>query len=128
MILTGGVEGYPTVRKRPDFFRDLFRDRLIPHFSTGAKRTTLSTARGKMKKYWHVLNIGIQNNLTYRFNFLARAVFGLIPLVAMLYVWQKIYSGKVTGTTVGAYTLPQMISYSHLTTGVETLTAVNKDA
>ena len=47
-----------------------------------------------MKKYWHVINIGIQNNLTYRFNFLARAVFGLIPLIAMLYVWQKIYCGQ----------------------------------
>jgi hypothetical protein len=28
-----------------------------------------------MLKYWHVINIGIQNNLTYRFNFLARALF-----------------------------------------------------
>src|SRR5512139_1451973 len=80
-----------------------------------------------MKKYWHVLNVGIQNNLTYRFNFLARAVFGLIPLVAMLYVWQKIYSGKGAGTTVGAYSLAQMISYYLLTTVVDALTAVNED-
>ena len=50
-----------------------------------------------MKKYWHVINIGIQNNLTYRFNFLARAVFGLIPLIAILYVWRTIYSGKTAG-------------------------------
>ena len=47
-----------------------------------------------MKKYLHVLNIGIQNNLTYRFNFLARTLFGLIPLIAILYVWKTIYSGK----------------------------------
>ncbi len=60
-----------------------------------------------MKKYWHVLNVGIQNNLTYRFNFLARAVFGLIPLIAILYVWQKIYSGNAAGTTVGTYSLAQ---------------------
>ena len=58
-----------------------------------------------MKKYWHVLNIGIQNNLTYRVNFLARAAFGLIPLIAILYVWQKIYSGKPAGASVGSYTL-----------------------
>ena len=80
-----------------------------------------------MKKYWHVINIGIQNNLTYRFNFLARAVFGLIPLIAMLYVWRKIYSDKVAGTTIGAYTLAQMISYYLLTTVVDALTAVNED-
>lgn len=80
-----------------------------------------------MRKYWHVINIGIQNNLTYRFNFLARAVFGLIPLIAMLYVWQKIYSDKAAGTTVGTYSLAQMISYYLLTTVVDALTAVNED-
>jgi len=80
-----------------------------------------------MKKYWHVINVGIQNNLTYRFNFLARAVFGLIPLIAMLYVWQKIYSGKAAGATVGPYSLGEMISYYLLTTVVDALTAVNED-
>jgi ABC-2 type transport system permease protein len=80
-----------------------------------------------MKKYWHVINIGIQNNLTYRFNFLARAVFGLIPLVALLYVWQKIYSGKTDGAMVGTYSLAQMVSYYLLTTVVDALTAVNED-
>jgi ABC-2 type transport system permease protein len=80
-----------------------------------------------MKKYWHVINIGIQNNLTYRFNFLARALFGLIPLIAMLYVWRTIYSDKVPGTLVGTYSLAQMISYYLLTTVVDALTAVNED-
>ncbi len=80
-----------------------------------------------MKKYRHVISIGIQNNLTYRLNFLARAVFGLIPLIAMLYVWQKIYAGKGTGATVGAYSLAEMISYYLLITVVDALTAVNED-
>ena len=80
-----------------------------------------------MKKYWHVLNVGIQSNLTYRFNFLARAVFGLIPLIAILYVWQKIYSGNGAGSTIGTYSLAQMISYYLLTTVVDALTAVNED-
>ena len=64
-----------------------------------------------MKKYWHVINVGIQNNLTYRFNFLARAVFGLIPLIAVLYVWRTIYADKKPDATVGTYTLAEMISY-----------------
>lgn len=80
-----------------------------------------------MKKYWHVLVIGLQNNLTYRFNFLARALFGLIPLVALLYVWRTIYAGKESGATVGSYTLAQMVSYYLLTTVVDALTAVNED-
>jgi ABC-2 type transport system permease protein len=81
----------------------------------------------RMKKYWHVVNIGIQNNLAYRFNFLARALFGLIPLVAILSVWRTIYAGKATGQTVGSYTLAEMISYYLLVTIVDALTAVNED-
>jgi ABC-2 type transport system permease protein len=80
-----------------------------------------------MKKYWHVINIGIQNNLTYRFNFLARALFGLIPLIAILYVWRTIYAGKGADGLVGTYTLSQMISYYLMTTVVDALTAVNED-
>ena len=51
-----------------------------------------------MKKYMHVLNIGIQNNLTYRFNFLARTLFGFIPLIAVLFVWRTIYTGNGEGS------------------------------
>ncbi len=80
-----------------------------------------------MKKYWHVINIGIQNNLTYRFNFLARTLFGLIPLIAVLYVWRTIYAGKPPDASVGTYTLAQMISYYLLVTVVDALTAVNED-
>jgi ABC-2 type transport system permease protein len=80
-----------------------------------------------MKKYWHVINIGIQNNLTYRFNFLARTVFGFIPLLAMLYIWRTIYLGKPAGSTIGSYSLAEMISYYLLTAVVDALTAVNED-
>lgn len=80
-----------------------------------------------MKKYWHALGIGIQNNLTYRFNFLARTLFGLIPLVALLYMWRTIYEGKDPGGKVGTYTLAEMVSYYLLITVVDALTAVNED-
>lgn len=80
-----------------------------------------------MQKYRHVLNIGIQNNLTYRFNFLARTLFGFIPLIAMLYVWHAIYAGKGADASVGAYSFAQMVSYYLLVTIVDALTAVNED-
>ncbi len=53
-----------------------------------ARRYVAATAspRTGMKKYWHVINVGIQNNLTYRFNYLARTLFGLIPLTAVLFL------------------------------------------
>jgi ABC-2 type transport system permease protein len=87
----------------------------------------MPAAAPDMKKYWHVLNIGIQNNLAYRFNFLARALFGLIPLMAILYVWRTIYAAKGAGATVSAYSLAEMISYYLLVTVVDALTAVNED-
>jgi ABC-2 type transport system permease protein len=80
-----------------------------------------------VKKYSHVINIGIQNNLTYRFNFLARTLFGLIPLIALLYLWRTIYRGQGAGALVGTYTFAEMVSYYLISTLVDALTAVNED-
>ena len=70
-----------------------------------------SIRRRRMKKYWHVIGIGIQNNLTYRFNYLTRTLFGFIPLFAMLSLWRTIYAGKEQGSVLGGYTQAQMIFY-----------------
>lgn len=78
-----------------------------------------------MGKYAHVLNIGIQNQLVYRVNFLFRACFGLLPLIAMISIWRTIYAGQEQG--VAGYTLAQMISYYLVVTIVDMLTAVNED-
>ena len=45
-----------------------------------------------LKKYWHVIGIGIQSNLTYRINYLTRTLFSFIPLFAMLSLWRTIYA------------------------------------
>ena len=63
-----------------------------------------------MRKYWHVINLGIQNTLVYRVNFLFRAVFGLIPLAATIFLWRTIYAGKAAGGEVAGYTLANMTS------------------
>lgn len=78
-----------------------------------------------MRKYLHVLNIGIQNQLVYRVNFLFRACFGLLPLIAMISVWRTIYGGQEGG--IAGYTLAQMVSYYLIVTIVDMLTAVNED-
>jgi ABC-2 type transport system permease protein len=78
-----------------------------------------------MRKYWQVVNIGIQNTLVYRVNFLCRVLFGFIPLVAILSMWRTIYEGK--GSAVGGYTLAQMTSYYLVMTIVDALTAVSED-
>jgi ABC-2 type transport system permease protein len=80
-----------------------------------------------MKKYWHVIGIGIQNNLTYRVNYLARTLFSFIPLFAMLSLWRTIYAGKEQGSALGGYTQAQMIFYYLMVAVVDVLTAVNED-
>ena len=80
-----------------------------------------------MRKYWHVINIGIQNTLVYRVNFLFRSVFALVPLMATILLWRTIYEGRTASAAIGGYTLEQMISYYLLVTVVDALTAVTED-
>lgn len=80
-----------------------------------------------VRKYLHVFNIGIQNTLVYRVNFLFRATFGLVPLMAMLFVWRAIYDGKGEGGEVAGYQLSQIISYYLVVTLVDMTTAVAED-
>jgi ABC-2 type transport system permease protein len=75
-------------------------------------------------KYWHVINIGLQNTLVYRVNFLFRSVFALIPLFATISLWRAIYAGK---EIVAGYTLAQMVSYYLIVTIVDALTGVTED-
>jgi ABC-2 type transport system permease protein len=77
-----------------------------------------------VQKYRHIIGIGIQNNLTYRVNFLARTLFGFIPLLATLSLWRTVYAGK--GELAG-YTLGQMISYYLMVAIVDMFTAVSED-
>jgi len=78
-----------------------------------------------MQKYWHVIKIGFANTLVYRVNFLFRCAFGLIPLLASIYLWRTVYRDK--SGDVGGYSLAGMISYYLMVTIVDTLTAVNED-
>ena len=78
-----------------------------------------------MNKYWHVINIGIQNTLVYRANFLFRSAFSLVPLFATLSLWRTVYAGQAGD--VGGYALAQMISYYLVVTIVDSLTAVTED-
>jgi len=81
----------------------------------------------RLKKYRHVFSIGIQNNLTYRFNYLTRTLFSFIPLFAMLSLWHTIYGGKGGAGEHNGFTEAQMIFYYLLVAVVDAFTAVNED-
>ena len=78
-------------------------------------------------KYWHVLQVGIQNTLVYRVNFFFRASFGLIPLMATIYLWRAIYASNPGKSDVAGYSLAAMTAYYLLATVVDALTAVAED-
>ena len=78
-----------------------------------------------MKTYWHIFNVGLQNTLVYRVNFLVRAVFNLVPLMAIVAMWSAIFDGK--SGEISGYSLAGMISYYLMVTIVEAMTAVTED-
>jgi len=80
-----------------------------------------------MKKYWHVINIGLQNNLAYRFNYLTRTLFSFIPLFAMVSLWRTIYDHNGRAGDASGFSQAQMIFYYLLVAVVDVLTAVNED-
>ncbi|MCP5516352.1 MAG: ABC-2 family transporter protein [Verrucomicrobiales bacterium] len=80
-----------------------------------------------VRKYWHVIHIALQNTLVYRVNFLFRAVFGLVPLMATIYLWRAVFASNPDRAEVAGYTLATMTSYYLLTTVVDALTAVAED-
>jgi ABC-2 type transport system permease protein len=100
---------------------------VIPDFHSQFGSGRLNSPGKRMKKYWHVIGIGIQNNLTYRFNYLTRTLFSFIPLFAMLSLWRTIYLAPGAARTLSGYTQEQMIFYYLLVAVVDVLTAVNED-
>jgi ABC-2 type transport system permease protein len=79
-----------------------------------------------MKKYLHVINIGLQSNLAYRFNYLTRTLFSFIPLFAMLSLWRVIYENQ-HGAGTSNFSQAEMMFYYLLVAAVDVLTAVNED-
>jgi ABC-2 type transport system permease protein len=81
--------------------------------------------RERFVKYRFIWQLGVQNALVYRTNFLLRAIFNLIPLLAIITLWRAIYGGK--DASIAGYTLPQMVSYYLLVTVIDALTSVTED-
>lgn len=79
-----------------------------------------------MNKYWHVAKLGIQSTLVYRVNFLVRAVFGLVPLLALILLWRAIYEGN-KDLAVGGYSLAEVVTYYLVVNVVVALTSVTED-
>jgi len=79
-----------------------------------------------LAKYAKVFNIGAQNTFVYRWNFILRSVFGVVPLVGTIFLWKAMYGGS-GGTTLSGYTFSQLILYFAMTVFVENLVTPTED-
>jgi ABC-2 type transport system permease protein len=80
-----------------------------------------------MKKYLHVIGIGVQSNLQYRANYLSRTLFSFIPLFAMVSLWRTVYHSNSRAGEHNGFTEAQIVFYYMLVAVVDIFTAVNED-
>ena len=78
-----------------------------------------STLHAQFITYRQIFSAGIQNTFVYRWNFLLRTVFGIVPLVGMLFIWRAIFESK--GGAINGYEYSSMIFYFMLVVFVDNL-------
>ena len=76
-------------------------------------------------KYWKLFDIGLQNTFVYRWNFLLRMVFGIVPLIGMVFIWQAIFAEK--HGTISGYDYEGMIFYFLVTVFLDNLITPTED-
>jgi len=79
----------------------------------------------QLQKYLTVFNLGIQNTFVYRWNYLLRAIFGIIPLVGTIFLWRAIF--RESGGSMRGYDYGSMIYYYLLTILVSNLVTPTED-
>jgi ABC-2 type transport system permease protein len=72
-----------------------------------------------------VLGIALQSTFVYRWNFLLRLIFGVVPLVGMVALWQEIFAGK--GAPISGYGYSEVVLYFLITTVVYNLVTPTED-
>jgi ABC-2 type transport system permease protein len=76
-------------------------------------------------KYAKIFSIGLQNTVVYRWNFLLRALFEVVPLVGTVYLWRAIF--RTRGQGIGGYEYQSMVYYFLLTILAGNLTTPTDD-
>ena len=66
-----------------------------------------------LAKYRKIFDIGLQNTVVYRWNFLLRSFFDVVPLLGTVYLWRALFASR--GQPVGGYEFHSMVYYFLLT-------------
>jgi ABC-2 type transport system permease protein len=76
-------------------------------------------------KYLKVFDIGLQNTFVYRWNFLLRAIFGVVPLIGTVFIWRAIFDQR--DEMIAGYDYRGMVFYFLLTILVDNLVTPTED-
>ena len=60
-------------------------------------------------KYWSVFTTGLQNTFVYRWNFLLRSLFSIVPLAGTVFIWRALFESR--GEDIRGYSFGQMVYY-----------------
>ena len=63
-----------------------------------------------MGKYFAIFNLGLQNTVVYRWNFLFRTVAGLVPMLGGLYLWRALFYSR-GGVEIEGWDYSGMVRY-----------------
>ena len=75
--------------------------------------------------YSKIFQVGLQNTLVYRWNFLLRSVFEVVPLVGTVFLWRAIYTAR--NAPIAGYDFRSMVYYFLLTNLVTSLITPTED-
>lgn len=84
-----------------------------------------TTTGTRLATYWKFFDIGLQNTFVYRWNFLLRSVFGIVPLIGTVFLWKAIFASK--GASIAGYEYSSMIFYFLLIVFIDQLITPTED-
>ncbi len=70
-------------------------------------------------KYRKLFDISLQNTVVYRWNFLLRSLFEVVPLLGTVFLWRALYASR--GQSIAGYDFGAMVYYFLLTLAVSNL-------
>lgn len=79
-----------------------------------------------LSTYWKVFDIGLQNTFVYRWNFLLRMVFGIVPLIGTVFLWKAVFQ-DASGGSIEGYDYHGMIFYFLVTVFLDNLITPTED-
>lgn len=93
--------------------------------SAGIASFNSKSAASSFLKYWKLFEIGLQNTFVYRWNFLLRTIFGIVPLIGMIFIWRAVFESS--GKPIAGYEYSSMIFYFMVTVFLDNLITPTED-